>query len=192
MKIVFGTSSKWRKKFFPEFGVDYEIMSADIDEKAIRFSDPKELTIAIAKAKAVVLLDRIKEDVILITFDQVVVCNGVIYEKPQDAKELRSFWKSYALHPAQTFSAVVVTDSISGYQLFGVDIASTFFDPIPEEVLEKIVADENMYTSSGGFMVNYPLTDPYIRKIEGTLDSIEGIPLELTKSLILEVNRRKA
>lgn len=187
MKIIFGTSSKWRRKFFDDFGFDYEVMSADIDEKAIRLSDPRELTVAIAKAKAVELLKRIKEPALLITFDQVVVCNGVIYEKPKDADELRYFWESYKKYPAQTFSAVVVTDSISGCQLSGVDIASTFFKPIPEDVLKNILADEDMYTSSGGFMVDYLLTDPYIEKIEGTIDSIEGIPLELTKRLIVEI-----
>ena len=187
MKTIFGTSSKWRRQFFDDFGFDYEIMSADIDEKAIRFSNPTELTLAIAKAKATELLKRIKEPAILITFDQVVVCNGVIYEKPKDADELKSFWESYEKYPAQTISAVVVTNSVNGHQSADVDISSTFFKPLPDDVFKKLLEDNAMYTSSGGFMVGYPLTDPYIEKMEGTIDSIVGIPIELTKRLIIQV-----
>lgn len=187
MKIIFGTSSKWRRQFFDEFGFDYEIMSADIDEKAIRFSDPTELTLAIAKAKATKLLKRIKETAILITFDQVVVCNGAIYEKPKDEAQLREFWENYKKYPAETVSAVVVTNTSSGQQVSGVDIAKTFFAPLPEEVLSKLAKNPDAYTFSGGFVINYPLTDPYIEKIEGAIDSIVGIPIELTKRLILLV-----
>lgn len=191
MKIIFGTSSKWRQKFFDQFGFEYKIMSADIDEKSIRLDDPKKLTLAIAKAKADDILKKITEDVILVTFDQVVACNGIIYEKPKDQEEMRQFWKSYEKYPALTYSAVAVTDSVSGRQFSDVDIASVFFNPVPADVLQKILADDNMYTSSGGFMINYPLTDSYIKSTNGDIGSVEGIPVELTKNLISRLIRAR-
>jgi len=187
MKYVFGTSSKWRQQFFDQFGFDYTVMPAEIDERAIRLDDPKELTVAIAKAKTDALLKIITEPVILITFDQVVVCNGLIYEKPKNEAELRRFWKSYRKYHAQTYSAVVATDSASGQQLSGVDVAGVYFKTLPNKVLLRVLGSDDAYTTSGGFMVNCPLTDPYIKKIEGTIDSVMGIPMVLTQWLIQQL-----
>ena len=38
MKIILGSGSKWRKIILEKAGYDFEVMTADIDEKAIRRS----------------------------------------------------------------------------------------------------------------------------------------------------------
>ena len=80
MKIILGSQSAGRKKVLEGMGYEFETMSADIDERAIRLEDPVKLTLALAVAKSEALLPKIKNDegVILITSDQVVVCNGKI------------------------------------------------------------------------------------------------------------------
>jgi len=188
MKTIFGTSSVWRRAVFDKLGIPYVIMAADIDEKAIRCDNPSDLTLAIAKAKADKLLQQIKESAILLTFDQVTVCNGKIYEKPESKMELRNFLLSYQHYPAETVSAVVVTSTVTGAQVSGVDMAKTFFKPIPEDVIEGLLSNADMYTSCGGFMVDYPPLDPYIDKIEGTVDSVKGLPIELLLCLIGQVD----
>jgi septum formation protein len=187
MKLIFGTSSKWRRAVFDTLGIDYTVMAADIDEKAIRHNNPSELTLLIAKAKAEELLKQISEPAILLTFDQVVVCNGEILEKPENEEELRRFWKSYIDYQAETVSAVVVTNTVTGKQVSGVDVAKTFFKDISEEMLDELIKNDDMYTSCGGFMVEYPPTDPFIDRIEGEMDSIKGIPIKLTQELIEQV-----
>ena len=91
MKIILGSKSKGRKRMLEEMGIEFEVMVADINEKAIRFDDPKELVLALARAKAEVLKQKIPEPTILITSDQVVVWEGKIREKPENEKEARFF-----------------------------------------------------------------------------------------------------
>ena len=74
-----------------EIGFEFEIMSPDIDEKAIRSKNPEDLVMAIANAKADALVSKIKEPAILITSDQVVLCKDKIREKPVGEKEAREF-----------------------------------------------------------------------------------------------------
>jgi len=52
MKIILGSASARRKDILQQMGYEFEVMSANIDEKAIRFDDPKKLTLAIVNAKA--------------------------------------------------------------------------------------------------------------------------------------------
>jgi len=53
-------------------GFVFEIVSPDIDEKAIRRDDPRELVEAIAQAKMDAVLQKIDGDAIVITSDQVL------------------------------------------------------------------------------------------------------------------------
>ncbi len=62
LKIICGTSSKWRQKVLQNAGFDCRVMTADIDEKAIRHADPKIMPVLIAKAKAEAILKKLKEE----------------------------------------------------------------------------------------------------------------------------------
>ena len=168
-------------------GYAFEVMAADINEKAIRFDDPQKLTMALAKAKAEALLPQIKEPVLLITADQVVVWNGQILEKPENAEEARQFLRGYAQYPAQPVNATVVTNTETGKQIGKNDINTAYFKPFPDEVIEQLIAEGNIFSQAGAFSLEDPLVKPYIDHIEGTLDSIEGLPVELTQRLIKQV-----
>src|ERR1035437_10016311 len=111
MKIILGSSSAGRKlimgELAQEFGFDFEVMSPDIDEKAVRSDSPSDMVMAIANAKVDVLISKIKEPAILICSDQVVLYEGKIREKPVDEKEAREFLQSYAVVHPETLGAVV-------------------------------------------------------------------------------------
>ena len=88
MKIILGSQSKGRKKMLEEMGYEFEVMSADIDEKAIRFENPKELTLALARVKAEAIKPKIYGSALLVTSDQVVTWNGQIREKPENTEQV--------------------------------------------------------------------------------------------------------
>jgi septum formation protein len=186
MKIILGSASKQRKRVLERSGHSFDVMTADIDEKAIRFDDPKELTMALAKAKAEVLLSCVKEPALLITADQVVVWNGRILEKPENAREAREFLKGYAKHPAQPVNATVVTNTKTGKQTGENNINAVYFRPFPSEVVEQLIQEKNIFSQAGAFSLEDPLVVPYVDHIEGTLDSIEGLPMEILERLLKE------
>lgn len=187
MKIILGSQSAHRKDILTKMGFNFEVMVADIDEKAIRFQDPGQLTLEIARAKAEALLPRIQEPTILITSDQVVVYNGKIREKPENDDEAREFLRSYTEAPASTVTAVVVVNTATGKRAEGVDIAHVWFDPIPEEVIEEFVRHGYASVEAGAFAIDNPLLEKYVRRIEGEEESIIGLPKKMTFELIQKV-----
>lgn len=170
-----------------EMGISFEVMAANIDEKAIRCEDPKALVLAIARAKTDALKSKISEPAILITSDQVVVWQGKIREKPESEKEAREFLEGYNVHPAETVGAVVVTNLETGKQAAGVDTATVHFSPFSEDEIDCLVADEQIFNQAGGFTIDGEGWVSHIRKIEGTRDSVIGLPKDLTARLIREV-----
>lgn len=188
MKIILGSASKWRKNILEKAGYDFEVMIADIDEKAIRTDDYEKLPILIARAKAEALISKITESAILITSDQVVVCDGELREKPIDEKEAREFLESYSKgHAGQTNTAVVVINTENMKRAEGLDISKAYFKKMPSEVIDKFIGTGDAFLCSGGFTIDDPLIIPYIEKIEGDRDGIEGLPMKLLEKLITEV-----
>ncbi|MFA6536187.1 MAG: Maf family nucleotide pyrophosphatase [Candidatus Paceibacterota bacterium] len=182
--IILGSSSSGRKKVLADLGYKFSVMSPGIDEKAIRHDDPKKLTSLLANAKADALLERIKSPAILITSDQVVVCNGQILEKPESPAQAKDFLSRYVDHPAETTATVVVTDTKSGKRFEGLDIAKVFFDRIPDELVDRLIEKGEIMEMSGAFMIDEPLLQKYIKEVQGEPESVFGLPKQLTKRLL--------
>ncbi len=184
MRLILGSSSKYRKEVLKNITNDFDTLSPDIDEKNIRHENPEDLTLAIAEAKMEAILSKTDEPAIIITSDQVVTWNEQIREKPVDEKEARYFMKSSHLAPAKTVTAVVVANTTTNQRFSGVDIAQIWFKKIPENTIQEILSDGEIYFCAGGFNHEHHLIKPFVEKIEGATDSISGLPLELTLKLL--------
>ena len=187
MKIIFGTASKQRRKVFETMGYDFEVMTADIDEKAIRSDSPEELTLALARAKAAALQKRITEPAILITADQVIVWQGEIREKPENAEQARIYLSTCHMAPSRIVNGIAITNTGTGAQVAMNDFATVAFKKIPEDVIAKLIQEGNVFSWAGGFAVDDPSIALYVESIEGEEGSVHGLPKALTEKLIREV-----
>lgn len=187
MNLILGSASVYRKKRLEEAGYSFSTMTADIDEKAIRTNDFKKLPLLLAHAKADALLPRISEPSILITSDIIVVCNGELREKPDSIEQAYRFLKSYSLYPAETYDAVVVTNTETLKRAEGLDIAMVHFKEIPDDVIHELIEKEATMRVAGGFTIDDQLLQKYVDHIEGEVDSVLGLPLQLTQNLIKKV-----
>ncbi|MDP4000951.1 MAG: Maf family protein [bacterium] len=189
MKIVLGSASSRRKTVLKEMGYKFEVVTADIDEKTIRRDDSKELVLAIANAKSDALLPKVPNDALLITADTVVLFEGRILEKPQSEEDAYSVLESYKDKFAQVITAVVVTNTTTGKRSEGVDTARISFEPMPRKIVKDFVESKRALEGAGSFVINDPLIRSLVRKIEGTFDSIMGLPKNLVQKLIDQVSK---
>lgn len=188
MRLVLGSRSEGRKKVLQKMGYIFDIIPADIDEKAIRSLNPGKLVKDLAHAKATAILPILKDfglgRSILITSDQVVICNGLIREKPASTAEVKENFETYQTHPAETITSVVVTDVYSGCRLWGVDRAKVWFRPIPPTIVNYYIVSKDPFERAGGFDHEHPIINPYVDRIEGESESITGLPVGLTRRLL--------
>ena len=76
---------------------------------------------------------------ILLTADQIVLYDNTILEKPKDLVEARNFIEGYGILPCKTVGSIVLTDLQTNKQVEGVDICTIYFDPIPNEIIQKLL-----------------------------------------------------
>ena len=183
-------------------------VSADIDEKAIRHADPKELVMALAHAKADAILgDAAKRDLLLttkavvdaptigasepldneptnnvylVTCDQVVVHKDVILEKPENEAEARAMIQGYADAPAMTVGSTLVTDVRRGVRAGRIDVATISFveGGLKEEDVSALIEEGEVFWCAGGLMVEHARVSPYVAEIQGGMDSVMGLRKE--------------
>lgn len=136
---------------------------------------------------------------LLITCDQVVVHEGRILEKPEDADEARAFIRGYARSHAQTVGSVLCTlltssmtgggsDSLREVSRIGtLENCTIVMDPIPDETAEELIAEGEVLWCAGGLMVEHPLVAPRVRRIEGGgEDSVMGLGREAVMRVMVE------
>ena len=184
MRLILGSSSKFRRSILASMGYEFEVISPDIDEKSIRHHDPDQLVLELARAKAASILKRLNGLAIVISSDQVVVCAGRIHEKPRGAQEVRRLYAKFALHPVETVTSVMVTNSLSGQQVSGIDRVKTDLLPVPDSIVEQLIKEGEVYNCAGGVRFEDPLLAPYIKEVKGTLESTMGLPRALTERLL--------
>ena len=186
MRIILGSQSTGRKSVLERLGYEFDVMTADIDEKAIRSDDPEDLTLQLAHAKADAILLRITGPALLITSDQVVAWEDKVLEKPESRDQARAYFEGYQSQPPETVTAVVVTNTETGKRSEGVDRAKVIFAPMPSDVIEQLIADGDTYTRAGGFSVEDPRLQDYVKAMQGEVESIIGLPRTLTERLLKE------
>ena len=123
---------------------------------------------------------------LLITCDQVVVHRGIIREKPTSASEAREFIRGYGLDPPSTVGSTMVTDLSSGKSASAVDVNTVVFDEIPDDVVNAIVDEGKCMFCAGGLMVEHPLLQPYLKRIEGSMDGVMGLDAQTVERLLNE------
>lgn len=189
MKLILGSQSEGRKKILENAGYSFIVMNPDINEKAIRSKDYSLLPLLLAREKTKVLLPKITEPAIMITSDQIVVCHGELHEKPFNKSQARKYLESYNHFSAQTYTAVVVTNTRTGIQKEAVDSASIYFKNIPNTIINKLLNEGKVMRAAGAIIAEHPLLKPYILKIDGDSTSVTGLPLAVTQKLIDDVSK---
>ena len=195
MKLILGSSSKYRKAILELEGYVFDVVDPDVDERAIQVENIRERSLVLARVKAEAvaktLLRRgfagqeVKEPAIIIASDQVIICDGKLYEKPEDIAEARKFLAHYnAGGVPESLTAVVVLDTETGEKFEGVDKAKIFFKPLPEEAIKKFIEKDEPLTRAGGFGIKDTALTPYVERVDGTEDSVTGLPMHLLKELL--------
>ena len=187
MKLILGSSSKYRKDILEKAGYVFDILTQEVDEKAIVADDPYKRPLVLAHAKADVLINKVTEPALIITSDAVAVCNGKVREKPESEKEAREFLQEYSSGVGpEGVTAIVVHNTITGERHEGVDRAQVFYNPFPDSVIEDFIKNGDPLGRAGGFGVQSRILRPYVRKIEGDEESIVGMPTSLLKKLLTQ------
>jgi septum formation protein len=192
IKLILGSSSKPRQEILQDLGYKFDIIKPEINEKRVRYKDPKELVLKIAQAKAEDITKKISGGAVVITSDSISVVNGEIRGKPGDKEQAYQWIQEISDGAPQTqLSSVVVVNTKTGERFEGVEEASVIFNQIPEADIKEFVESGTAFNHAGAYAIQNPIFKRRIRFIKGELETIMGLPKKLIENLLGKIKASK-
>jgi len=217
--LILGSASFTRKLILKEMGIPFQIVVRPIDERNLGNRDtdpPKDLVHRLAHAKMDHLVQEIEAgncrddlpnasptdddniyEFVALTADQVVTCNGKILEKPDDISQAKEFVTQYGSYPCSTVGCVALHHWPSNLRVSNHHIATIYFNGTTlspnaaSRLVDELVSqDAPVLSCAGGLMIEHPLTQQYVDRVEGTEDSVMGLDKATVSGLLAELRRK--
>ncbi|KAK9165522.1 hypothetical protein Scep_000713 [Stephania cephalantha] len=196
-QIILGSSSKARKQILSEMGYEFTIMTADIDEKAIRMEKPEDLVMALAEAKADGIISRLQTTDISERKD-----NHILLITADTAEAIISRLQTVEYKTLDTEPTLLITaDQVVVYE------GKIREKPSSKEEARQFIKglchieEGHVLYVAGGLIIEHEWILPLVKEVVGllslfpylnepimvgTTDSVMGLPKALVEKLISE------
>ena len=180
--LILASKSEARQALLRQAGLDFEVVSAPIDEPALRAAAEAEgagaddIALLLAEMKG----ERVaasRPDAMIIASDQLLLCEGALYGKPRNLAEAKTQIQSLSGKRHQLISAVILFDKGKRIWHHIARPEITFHD-LDEAAIDDYLAyfgDEALY-SPGSYFLEGPGIHLFA-DIFGDYYSILGLPM---------------
>ena len=174
MQVILASASPRRLALLQQIGIEATVCPADFDEvsgSAVQAEDVV-LANAVGKCQAVV---KIKGDSLpVIAADTVVVAEGVILGKPQDAEDAVAKLKQLSGKTHKVLTGIAV--SYAGEMLAEVCETKVVFRDLTDEEIKNYVATGEPLDKAGAYGIQGKGA-VLVEKIDGCYNNVVGLPL---------------
>jgi septum formation protein len=183
MTVILASASPRRHELLKQIVPDFYVEATNIDEEKFTTDDPIETaeTLAMEKGKAVKELYR---NPVIIGCDTVVSMEGTQFTKPTDAADAIRILKTLRGKTHQVITGVAVmtiTKALVGHCVTNV----TFNDATDQEIEDYVKTEEPM--DKAGAYGAQGMGHFLVKELEGPFDNVVGLPLELTRKLLVDI-----
>ena len=198
--LILGSGSAVRAMLLSQAGVEFEVVTSEVDEDAIKdeFSKSEQLgdtefatdklALKLAEAKALAVASK-HPDAIVIGADQILSCEGRRFDKPKSLDEARTNLKFFRGKPHILHGGIAIAQGdaiIWGHSDRATLTMRGFTDAFLEEYLARL--GDEVLKSVGCYQMEGPGVQLFER-IEGDYFTILGLPL---LALLAELRRLAA
>ena len=183
-RIILASASPRRREILSSMGAEFSVLCADADETC-DISDPAELTVELARRKAIAALEKLKAEgqdggAIIISADTVVACNGEILGKPRDEADARRMLSLLSGNTHTVATGIAVT--IDGQVFTDCSVTRVTVDTIPPSQIDRYIASGEPFDKAGAYGIQGAFSQ-WISGIEGCYFGVVGLPVSLLSRL---------
>lgn len=184
-KIYLASKSPRRHELLKQIGVDFEVLLIDIPEEVADNESPEDYSYRISIDKANHAWDYlIKNNLPLypvLSADTDVVKNGIVYGKPQDYDDAFKMWKEW--HNSSHDVITSISLKYHNWQKTVLHKSTVYFDEFTDDEIRSYLDTGDYKDKSGSYGIHN--SSKFIKSINGSFDSIMGLPLNEVRKLLL-------
>lgn len=184
-KIVLASASPRRKELMALITTDYEVITADVDERSIENSlqgkPANYVAVALARAKAQAVYDTLsdsdKKVCAVIGADTSVIIDDKILGKPSSKEDARNMLTSLSgrTHSVVTGVAIVTSEGVDEF----VEESIVEFSPLDEyqkNLIERYINTDEPYDKAGGYGIQQGGA-LLVKSVSGDYFNVVGLPV---------------
>jgi len=184
--VLLASNSKRRHELLNQLGVEFKIISQDINESFSNKLKSSAITDYLAKKKSSLLVKNLKKNELLITSDTIVWHNDKALGKPKNRTEAFKMIRSLE----NSFHEVITSICIStlSFQVIVNEKTLVYFDSIDENDLLYYTKTHDVLDRAGGYGIQDYIGHVGVKKIEGSYSNVLGFPTNLFVKTINSMN----
>ena len=189
--IILASASPARLRLLQSAGLRPEVIVSGVDESAITRPTPRELTLALATAKAAAVAQQVHDGLVigcdsLLEITSVPRLAGQGLGKPASAAQAAQLWRDMAGQTGILWTGHCVTDAGSGASVSDVGATEVRFGTPSDLQIAAYVASGEPLQVAGAFTLD-GLGGWFVDEIRGDHGNVLGLSLPLLRRLLAEL-----
>lgn len=181
MKIILASKSPRRKELLSKICPEFEIRVSDIDETLDGTYTPEESVELLAVMKGAAVSAGALENELVISSDTLVELDGAALGKPEDEEDARRMLRALSGRAHNVHTGVCV--HYKGKIYSGVKTSRVYFRELTKEEISDYVLSGEPMDKAGAYGIQ-GAAGKFVHRLEGDMDTVVGLSLELTEKLI--------
>jgi len=186
-ELVLASQSPRRRELLALIGLAHEVRPADIDESHLGSETPEEHCERLARGKAAALVGRVNRNAVIIGSDTIVVIDGLVLGKPDDADHAARMLRMLSGRSHTVLTAVAVARN--GQLESAVERVSVSFREIDDAEIAAYIATREPMDKAGAYGIQ-GFGATIVSRIEGDYFAVMGLALNLLVRLLARVGLR--
>ena len=171
--IILASKSPRRQELLQLMGIDFTVVLKDVDESYPSNLSPSEVAVYIAEKKIRAFNEVIKDEIV-ITADTIVLLDGKILGKPENADHAFEILSDLSGKRHEVITAVSLLKNHQIKSFF--EVSEVFFKPINSEQIRYYISNYHPMDKAGAYGIQEWIGLVAIDKIIGSYSNIMGLP----------------
>ncbi|PCH61889.1 MAG: septum formation inhibitor Maf [Gammaproteobacteria bacterium] len=185
-KVYLASGSPRRRELLTQMGVDFSVLSVEVDETYFDTETPRDYVqrVAIAKAKAGRQVLTGQQLAPVIGADTSVIVDNKVLGKPKDNSDSRAMLQLLSGRSHQVLTSVAVVTELEISCL--ISSSTVHFAELSDDDIAWYIATQEGHDKAGSYAVQ-GLAAMFIEQIQGSYSGIMGLPLRETSLLLKQL-----
>ncbi len=175
--VVLASKSPRRQDLLKGLGIDFTVMTADVEETYPESLGVEDVPAFLSKKKAHAFEGKkLPENFLLIAADTVVICDDFILGKPKDEKDAERMLKMLSGRTHKVITGVTVLTAAKT-RTFSVTSEVTF-DILEDEEIKYYIDAFHPYDKAGAYGVQEWIGYVGVAEVRGSYYNVMGLPTQ--------------
>jgi septum formation protein len=180
--LILASSSPRRRELLQGLGLDFTVVTSDVDETTDSHLAPAEVVEQLALRKAGAVAKKVEKGIVLGS-DTIVVLDGQILGKPSDESDAFRMLSALQGREHTVYSGVALIDAASGRSEVAHNATRVMIRPMTEQEINAYIATGEPMDKAGSYAIQ-GIGATMVEGIVGDYFTVVGLPLHLTAKLL--------